>query len=67
MVAFGASAPELSVSMSAAFEGRGGIAIGNIIGSNIFNIAVILGIAALIHPLAIHLDLLKRDFPMRLR
>ncbi|MFD2256474.1 calcium/sodium antiporter [Luteolibacter algae] len=64
VVAFGTSAPELSVSVSAALEGRGGIAIGNIVGSNIFNIAVILGIASLINPLGIHLDILKRDIPV---
>lgn len=64
VVAFGTSAPELSVSMAAAFNGRGDIAVGNIVGSNIFNIAVILGIAALIQPLKIHLDLLKKDIPV---
>jgi cation:H+ antiporter len=66
VVAFGTSAPELSVSMASAFEGRGAIAIGNIIGSNIFNIAVILGIAAMIQPMKIHLDVLKRDIPVML-
>lgn len=66
VVAFGTSAPELSVSMASAFDGRGAIAIGNIIGSNIFNIAVILGISAMIQPMKIHLDVLKRDIPVML-
>ena len=64
VVAFGTSAPELSVSVSAALEGRSDIALGNVVGSNIFNIAVILGIAALIQPLQIHLAVIRRDIPV---
>ena len=64
IVAFGTSAPELSVSVSSALEGHSDIALGNVIGSNIFNIAVILGIAALIQPLKIHLAVIRRDIPV---
>ncbi|MGZ0709088.1 calcium/sodium antiporter [Coraliomargarita sp. W4R53] len=64
IVAFGTSAPELSVSISSAIDGHSDIALGNVIGSNIFNIAVILGIAALIQPLQIHLAVIKRDIPV---
>jgi cation:H+ antiporter len=64
IVAFGTSAPELSVSLSSALGGHADIALGNVIGSNIFNIAVILGIAALIQPLRIHLSVIRRDIPV---
>ncbi len=64
IVAFGTSAPELSVSVSSALEGHSDIALGNVIGSNIFNIAVILGIAALIQPLQIHFAVIRRDIPV---
>jgi len=64
IVAFGTSAPELSVSVSSALQGHSDIALGNVIGSNIFNIAVILGIAALIQPLKIHLSVIRRDIPV---
>ncbi|WP_269538697.1 calcium/sodium antiporter [Cerasicoccus fimbriatus] len=64
VVAFGTSAPELTVSISAALQGMGPVALGNVLGSNIFNIAVILGISALIRPLEIHINLLRRDIPI---
>lgn len=64
VVAFGTSAPELSVSVSSALTGRPDIALGNVIGSNIFNIAVILGLAAIIRPLQIHLSVIRRDIPV---
>lgn len=64
IVAFGTSAPELSVSLSSALGGHADIALGNVVGSNIFNIAVILGIAALIQPLQIHLSVIRRDIPV---
>lgn len=53
IVGFGTSAPELVVSVDAALKGRADIAIGNIVGSNIANILLILGICALIMPLAV--------------
>ena len=53
IVAFGTSAPELVVSLNATLKGEGDIAIGNIIGSNIFNIGIILGVSATICPLQV--------------
>lgn len=63
IVAFGTSAPELTVSISAALRGSSDVAIGNVVGSNVFNIAVILGITALIRPPSVHLDLIRREIP----
>lgn len=63
-VAFGTSAPELVVSINASLTGQGDIAIGNVIGSNIFNIAVILGISAAIRPLQAKRKLTKLDIPI---
>lgn len=64
VVAFGTSAPELVVSLKAVAQNQGGIAAGNVIGSNIFNIAAILGLAAMISPLRVQLQLLKFDAPV---
>ena len=64
IVAFGTSAPELVVSINASLTGQGDIAIGNIVGSNIFNIAVILGISAVIHPLQAKRQLTQIDIPL---
>ncbi len=64
VVAFGTSSPELVVSINTAFAGQGNIAIGNVIGSNLFNICVILGISAIIVPLKINSQLLKMDIPV---
>ena len=64
VVAFGTSAPELVVSTKAAYLGQGGIAVGNVVGSNIFNIAVILGLSALLRPMKIRVQLLKFDMPV---
>lgn len=66
IVAFGTSAPELVVSLNATLGGQGDIAIGNIVGSNIFNIAVILGISATIYPLQAKKQLLRIDIPVML-
>lgn len=66
VVAFGTSAPEMVVSLKAAWQGQGDISAGNIIGSNIFNIAVILGLSAMISPLRVQLQLLKFDAPVML-
>lgn len=63
VVAFGTSSPELFVSVNAVLSGQGNIAIGNVIGSNMFNICVILGISAIISPLMIKIQLLKIDIP----
>lgn len=64
VVAFGTSAPELVVSLNAAFTGKGDIAIGNVIGSNIFNTTIILGLAALVKPLLVQMQLLRKDTPI---
>jgi cation:H+ antiporter len=64
VVTYGTSMPELVVSSKAALGGYGGIAIGNIVGSNIFNIALILGISALIHPLRVNLQVIRLDMPV---
>lgn len=64
VVAFGTSSPELAVSVQAALDGLGDVALGNVIGSNICNVALILGIAALIRPLSVHLQVIKIDVPI---
>ncbi len=64
VVAFGTSAPELVVGVSAALAGQGDLAVGNVIGSNSFNIGVILGITALICPIKVALPVLKLDAPI---
>lgn len=64
VVAFGTSAPELAVSIKASFAGQGDVAAGNVIGSNIFNVAAILGLSALIFPLAVHAKLIRYDIPL---
>ena len=64
IVGFGTSAPEILVSVMAALQGNPGLAIGNAIGSNITNIALILGITALVAPLSIHSGIVKRELPV---
>jgi len=64
VVAFGTSSPEMVVSINSTLSGLGNIAIGNVIGSNLFNICVILGVSALISPLKIKIQLLKIDIPV---
>jgi cation:H+ antiporter len=66
VVGFGTSAPELLVSLQAALEGQPAIAIGNVVGSNIANILLILGLSALIAPLLIPVQKLWRDFAFML-
>ena len=61
VVAFGTSAPELLVCLQANYQGKGDLAIGNIVGSNICNIAMVLGASAIIFPLTIHLQIIKRE------
>jgi len=61
VVAFGTSSPELAASLAAAARGSGDIAVGNVVGSNIFNIAAILGITALIRPIPVSIVALERD------
>jgi cation:H+ antiporter len=66
VVAMGTSAPEVLVSVKAALSGQGDLAVGNVIGSNIFNIGAILGLTALIAPMRVQLQLLKFDAPIML-
>lgn len=64
IVAFGTSAPELLVSSVAAFNGSGGISIGNALGSNTINVGLVLGVAGLIAPLVVSPRILFREFPL---
>ncbi|WP_299113105.1 calcium/sodium antiporter [uncultured Winogradskyella sp.] len=64
VVSFATSAPELLVSLQAAFDGISDIALGNVIGSNIANIGLVLGITAIITPLAVDKDFYKFNWPM---
>ena len=66
IVSFGTSAPELATSIISAAQGSGDIAIGNVLGSNITNILLILGLAAVICPLTVQKSALKFDFPVLL-
>lgn len=64
VVALGTSAPEMVVSVKASLVGQNGIAVGNVVGSNILNIALILGLAALIRPVTINRQLFRVDVPI---
>lgn len=64
IVAFGTSAPELTVSISSALKGSADIAIGNVVGSNTFNTLMIVGCTALFAPIAITRNTLKREIPL---
>jgi cation:H+ antiporter len=64
IVAFGTSAPELTVSLQAGLSGAGDIAVTNVVGSNIFNLAVILGLSALICPIRISAQVIRVDMPI---
>ncbi len=64
IVALGTSAPELAVSTSAALKGSNEIALSNVVGSNIFNLLMVLGVCAVIKPLPITKVIKKRDFPL---
>ncbi|MDN3526547.1 calcium/sodium antiporter [Halomonas sabkhae] len=64
VIGFGTSAPELVVSVIAAYQGNPGLALGNAYGSNIANIGLILGLVALISPLAVHSSMVRRELPI---
>ena len=66
VIGFGTSAPEMVVSGVAALRGNPGLAVGNAVGSNIANMALVLGVAAIIYPLQVHSDTLKREYPILL-
>src|SRR5690625_1066129 len=64
VVAFGTSAPELAISINGALSGQADIALGNVIGSNMFNILFILGLSALVIPLYVSQQLIRFDVPI---
>lgn len=64
IVAFGTSSPELLVSVTSALSGNTDVALGNVVGSNIANILVILGISAIIYPLKVHKNTVWKEIPM---
>lgn len=64
VVAFGTSAPELVVSLAAVMGGNDDISVGNIVGSNIANLALILGAAAVIRPMLVHSNVIRREYPI---
>src|SRR5690554_4451397 len=66
IVAFGTSSPEATVSILAALHGNADVAIGNIVGSNIFNITVVVGITALIYPLTVENNTIRKEIPFTL-
>ena len=66
IVAFGTSAPELMVTLTATFQGVPEVALGNVVGSNIFNIGVILGISGLILPLRLQKNTVRKELPLTL-
>lgn len=66
IVAFGTSAPEAAVSIIAGIDGSNDIAVGNVIGSNMFNLLVVMGVSAAIRPINIQKQILKSDYPFML-
>ena len=66
IVAFGTSAPEVAVSVGAVLDGKTDLAVGNVVGSNIFNVLFILGVSALITPLVVNLQLIRQEVPIML-
>ena len=64
VVAFGTSAPELAVTVQSGLAGQSGLAIGNIVGSNIFNVLLVLGVSAVITPLVVSQQLVRLDVPL---
>ena len=66
VVAFGTSSPEATVSIVSALEDSAGVAIGNVIGSNIFNITLVVGITALINPLKVENETIRKEIPFTL-
>ncbi|MGE3171519.1 MAG: calcium/sodium antiporter [Planctomycetota bacterium] len=66
VVAFGTSSPELAVSVGAALRDTAAVAVGNVVGSNIFNVLFILGAAAMIAPLDVHVQVVRQELPVML-
>lgn len=63
VVAFGTSMPEASVSVTAALKGQNGLAVSNVVGSNIFNLLIVLGMSALVNPIKAGVDVIKKEIP----
>lgn len=61
IVAMGTSAPETAVSITAGFAGNNDLSLGNIVGSNIFNLLMVIGVSALLRPISTHIEMLRRD------
>ncbi|EDL63892.1 calcium/sodium antiporter [Bacillus sp. SG-1] len=66
IVAFGTSSPEATVSIAAALEGSAGVAIGNVVGSNIFNITLVVGLTAVLNPLKVESETIRKEIPFTL-
>ena len=64
VVAFATSAPEFAVTLNSALGGTPGLAVGNVVGSNIANVLLVLGVSAIILPLAVHNQVVRRDIPV---
>ncbi|UEQ02643.1 calcium/sodium antiporter [Halomonas profundus] len=64
IVGFGTSAPEILVSIMAALDGNPDLALGNALGSNIYNVGLIIGVSALIVPIAVHSAIIRRELPL---
>ena len=64
IVAFGTSAPEMAVSVGSSWAGKADLALGNVVGSNIFNILLILGLSAVVAPLVVNQQLVRLDVPL---
>src|SRR5512134_3007348 len=64
VVAYGTSTPELAVSVAAGLEGRADLAVGNVVGSNVFNVLLILGACAALAPLAVQAQVVRREVPI---
>lgn len=64
IVSFGTSSPELAVNIVSSFKGSSEISLGNIVGSNIFNILVVAGLSAIIRPITVHYSTLKKEIPL---
>lgn len=64
VVAFGTSAPEMAVAASSVLGGQNGLALGNVVGSNIFNLLFILGVSALVAPLTVHQQIIRQEMPL---
>ena len=66
IVAFGTSSPEATVSIIAALEGNADVAVGNVVGSNIFNITLVVGVAAFLYPLKVESETIRKEIPFTL-